>query len=395
MKEPVRKNYAGTRTTACEGHMVHFLRKKIILLCALLLGVPSMMDAQKKIDIKLGGRVFMDGGLFFDSEKPNSNKVGLTDVRLSAKVRWQQDWYLKVDIGFAHKKISFKDVFLQKRWNNHYLRLGHMLGMCSMEQSISTNDYVFLSAADAAETFYTGRHIGASYTYAAPHFTGAFALFAGDELNSEEKEDMGYNTSLRGVYRPVYETNRLLHLGAGFLYRRPDREKAETGRSVSLGSVGSTFLSVPFLIEKRLPNVDDWLQCSIETLFQSSKVFCQGEYYCVMAKHASENMHCYQGAYIQGGFLLKGWGFGYDAVDALPLTPLQSNSWLLAGRFNWIDLSEKDSQPNRQYDFTLGINYYASDHLIFKLNGTMLWTSSPQFSHRRTTVVQGRVQVRF
>lgn len=71
----------------------------------------------------------------------------------------------KIDVGFASNKVSLKDAFVQKKWGNNNFRIGYMLGMCCIEQSASTNDYVFMTGANAAETFYLGRRVGVSYTF--------------------------------------------------------------------------------------------------------------------------------------------------------------------------------------------------------------------------------------
>ena len=38
-------------------------------------------------------------------------------------------------------------LFVQKKWGNNNFRIGYMLGMCCIEQSASTNDYVFMTGA--------------------------------------------------------------------------------------------------------------------------------------------------------------------------------------------------------------------------------------------------------
>lgn len=371
------------------------LKVSLTMYCVLGVGMPLATHAQEHLQVKLGGRVFMDSGLFFDSAVQDCGKVELTDVRLSAKAHSDCDWLLKVDVGFARNEVSLKDIFVQKKWNRNYLRLGHMLGLCSMEQVGSTNDCVFMAVADAADAFSMSRRIGATYIYAAPRFSGSAGVFAGDELKSGEKEKMGYNMTFRGVYRPFFESDRVLHLGVGFLYRCPDQQTEEIGRKVSLGSAGSTSLSVSPLFGCTLRDVNHWLQMNAEALFQSATFFVQGEYYKVRLDVPSSSAYNCQGMYVQGGFLLNGQGFGYDVTDALPLTPTQAGSWLVAGRLDWLDLPEREMQGGRQCDVTLGINYYASKHLIFKLNGTTVWSNAPASTSRSTSAVQCRVQVRF
>lgn len=74
----------------------------------------------------------------------------------------------------------------------------------------------------------------------------------------------------------------------GALFRKPDREKGQAYGEARFLSDGVTYLSLPFVLEVR---------------------------------RAEAGCYRPRGAYLQGGFLLKGSCFDYDEWDALPLTP--------------------------------------------------------------------------
>ena len=195
---------------------------------------PIIVSANTDGPVKLGGRLFIDGGLFTKNSYSAHAKAEITDVRLTGKITLPDEWYTKIDVGFAGNKISLKDAFVQKKWGNNNFRIGYMLGMCCIEQSASTNDYVFMTGANAAETFYLGRRVGVSYTFSQNKYYCSAGLFCGDGAEYDDKVLPGYNATLRGVFRPLNEAGELLHLGVGGLFRRPDREKEQKDRLVTL-----------------------------------------------------------------------------------------------------------------------------------------------------------------
>lgn len=131
---------------------------------------PIIVSANTDGPVKLGGRLFIDGGLFTKNSYSAHAKAEITDVRLTGKITLPDEWYTKIDVGFAGNKVSLKDAFVQKKWGNNNFRIGYMLGMCCIEQSASTNDYVFMTGANAAETFYLGRRVGVSYTFSQKNY---------------------------------------------------------------------------------------------------------------------------------------------------------------------------------------------------------------------------------
>lgn len=356
---------------------------------------PFVVSASAGESVKLGGRLFVDGGFFTKASNSACAKTEITDVRLTGKITLPDGWYTKIDVGFAGNEISLKDAFVQKNWGNNNIRVGYMLGLCCIEQSASTNDYVFMTGANAAETFYLGRRVGASYTFSRDKYYCSAGAFCGDGLSYSDKDSPGYNATLRGVVRPLNETGNLLHLGIGGLFRRPDKMKEQNGRLASFSSSGVTYLSVPSILDIEIDNVKHTFQWNLEALYLSRRYFLQGEYLSMNVR--SSRPTCYQpwGAYIQGGFLIKGNCFNYDEWDALPLVPKESKSLLLSGRINVTSLNDGLIRGGIQQDITVGLNYYLNKYLTFKLNGSVVWTKDMEEVKKSFGVLQTRLQVRF
>lgn len=345
--------------------------------------------------VKLGGRLFVDGGVFAKSLHSVKARAGITDVRLTGKVTLPGEWYTKVDVGFAGNKVSLKDAFVQKTLDVHCFRAGYMWGMCSLDQSASSNDCIFMTGANAAEAFYLGRRVGVSYTWSEKKYYASAGAFAGDGIKSNNEGTPGYSGVLRGVYRPVNEGGEVLHFGAAALYRRPDLKEGLPDRRVRYTSDGVTKLSVPAVLDKEVDGVNHTLQWNVEAVYLSRRYFLQGEYLNMNVSRNGVETYRPWGAYVQGGFLIKGDSFKYDQWDALPLTPVREKSLLLSGRFNVTNLNHGEVKGGCQQDMTVGLNYYFTKHLIFKLNASMVWAEDEAGESDSFGVLQTRVQVRF
>ena len=81
------------------------------------------------------------------------------------------------------------------------------------------------------------------------------------------------------------------------------------------------------------------------------------------------------GGYIQGGFLLKGRGFEYDAVYGIPSRPATPQAIELVARLNYTDMNDNRAgiYGGEETDLSLGVNWYINQYLGVKLNGSYVW----------------------
>lgn len=369
------------------------MKRSIVVAGALCLSLSGNAECK----YHLGGRLFIDGGLFTYAPSDYSPTVGITDLRLTGKVSFSEGWFTKLDIGFAKNKVTLKDAFVQKRWNDHIFRVGYMLGMFSLDQSSSTNDYLFLTGANIAESFYPDRRIGISYTYSSLHYYTSVGVFCGDGLNYSTKIQQGNNATLRFVYRPLNESDRLVHIGSGVFYKTPDKDKESKMRSISMKTRGVTYLSIPYMLSTVIDNVKTQYQWNIESIFHYNRCFIQAEY-LQMWINRTRGIETYtaRGGYVEGGYLLKGKSLAYDAVDALPICPSDPHSLCVFARFNYTDLNDSSLKGGKQYDISWGINYYLNSHIIFRFNYSHIWLDTfSVIGKENLDMWQTRIQVKF
>lgn len=373
--------------------------KKALFFCFFILFLPNIVaNEPDKFELKMTGRLFIDGGFFLNSPAELSNKTHLSELRLGTKLRYQ-DWYSKVDIGLSNNKVGLKDAYIEYNWRNSYFRGGYMLGFYSLDQCVSTNDYIFHTGAPIAETFYPGRRTGISYTYSANAIYASTGAFLGDNLVTDANTEAGYNYAARVVWRPHHTVGDVFHIGSGFLYKVPNKDLESGLRPFNLTNKGGTYMPLPALNKIEFMNVRYQTQANVECLIQQQRWFVQGEYLWMNIQQEGMKLsYLAQGGYIQGGYLIKGTTYGYDMLDALAVNPVSPHSILLACRIN---ISNLNGHKTKQYggvqrDITVGVNYYFNRYLSSRLNYSHLWLDKYSLLGRcQINQVQIRLQAQF
>lgn len=370
----------------------------VVLLLFFFMPVLAFPDSTP-IDWGLSGRLLIDGGAYVNSPSKLHSGVHIADVRLAAKVRIYSDWFTKIDVGFANNKVTLKDAYTEYGKNGNYFRAGYMLGFYSIDQSTSTNDLLFNTASNVAETFYPDRRIGLSYTRSVPSYYYSVGAFCGDGLSFTETIKPGYNFSGRVVWRPIHSSKHLFHIGAGALFKVPDLDTETHKRIIRLKSKGVTYLPSSRTLDFVSDNVKNQSQANIECLLYHNKWLLQTEFLLMKIKQTNKlSSYLAHGGYVQGGFLLKGTKYGYDSLDAVPVMPEDNHSVLLVCRYNYTNLNDPDSKINggSQHDLSVGVNYYFNKYVSSRFNYAHLWTDKYSVLGKSSiNMMQIRLQVRF
>lgn len=344
----------------------------------------------------LGGRLFLDGGVFISSPKGFWPNVNIPDLRLTGKADFGKGWYTKLDIGFAGNKIKLKDAFLQKTSEGHMVRAGYMIGMFSLDQSSSTNDYLFMTGSNVAETFYPDRRIGISYTYSNKRIYLSGGVFCGDGLNLEQEIKPGTNATLRFVYRPVNDNQTLFHIGTGGLYKRPDTNTRTGEQAIHLASKGCTYLPVPEAFDATVSNSKVQYQWNFETILYHNRFFMQGEIMGMSIKRKDAPDYNAYGGYIEGGYFICGKKLGYDQRDALAVCTEEAGSIAVFARVNHTNLNDSDLKYGCLTDISVGLNYYMTRHVVLRINYSNVRTDKyTSLFDDKYNILQSRIQIRF
>ncbi len=375
------------------------MKKILTLLWVLCTCALTAADNNPTLHWRLSGRLFIDGGTYINSPPELHNSIHISDIRLGTKIRYLTSWYAKIDVGFANNKVTLKDAYMQYGKDDNYFRAGYMLGFFSMDESTSTNDFVFHTGSNVTETYYPSRRTGISYTRSVENYYYSFGGFMGDGLTRAETIKPGYNFTGRYVWRPVNQEGYVFHLGTGALFKIPDKDTETGKRSLLLKTKGVTYMPSVQLLDLLLEDVENQLQANVECLFFNQKWLLQGEYLLMKVKQAGTLPgYTSHGGYLMAGFLLKGNTYGYDLLDALPEMPVEPRSLLLAFRYNHTNLNDNHSKVygGRQHDVAIGLNYYVNSYISTRLNYTHLWMDKHSaLGKNNIHMIQARLQIRF
>ena len=103
----------------------------------------------EKLQGSFNGRVYFDGSAFFKDKTHLGSGATISDIRLGVSGKYEK-FVGKIDIGFAKKTVSLKDVFIEYDFKkNSYVRLGHFAEPFGLDYMESSGNIRFINAYEA------------------------------------------------------------------------------------------------------------------------------------------------------------------------------------------------------------------------------------------------------
>lgn len=213
---------------------------KTALLAAGIAALASQAQAQvtvvpendKGFSLSLIGRTNIDAGSYFedhpdaDGVMHTDNGVMVNDTRLGVKGKFTDKWEYKIEICFASKAISFRDVFVKYNFNaSNHIQIGNFFMPFGMKQLGLA--YKFAEDATVDYAFCPSRKIGAAYLFNNNRWNIVGGIFSDGNVDNGNKYtadannvNAGLNLAAKAIIRPVVndESNTILHFGFGALY---------------------------------------------------------------------------------------------------------------------------------------------------------------------------------
>ena len=397
----------------------------------------------------VGGRAYMDGVYYMEDATDLSSKVSLSDVRLYAKASWGK-WDAKINFSFANNKVHAKDIYLNYSLSdNSSVRVGNFFEPFGIQGSISSKDTRFIGSSFSGEAMGIGRSVGVAYTTFTNKYFLSGGVFGG-RIGNTQMGDGGYSVTGKAVYSPIVKEGMTLHIGASASYRLPDANGFDAKYNDDDYNRVVVYKAGPEhkFLNAEISNAGNELKLNGELLATYGRFMMQGEYYNnkvyrksnydLQFEHSRPDMWGWSsteqgfedwygvqrdietsGYYLQAGFLVKGADYTYNASTAYVNRPKAGSIELLA-RFNQTDLNDIDGifmqnkfwdadpekmgagQTNfsvaggKSIDWSLGMNYYVNNNVMFRLNYTNMEIDNPYFRQdSNVSYVNARVQVNF
>lgn len=360
--------------------------------------IATAQNTEDAIQYKITGRMLMDGGVYLKNPHHMGHGTEFNDLRIGVKTSFQ-NWNMKLEMGYAGNKAAIKDAFATYSYKNHSIQVGQFYEPFSLDMLCSTFDLRFNQSPGVVLALTNSRRMGVAYSYNTKHYYICSGLFTDNDLSNLKNASQGYAMDARLVYRPIYEKEKLIHIGLAAIRRTPDGTLPEEGNedTFTYKSPGVSTIDNRTLMLANVDHAKSQLKIGTELLIYYHKFFLQSEYIRarVTRKDGFEN-YTAQGAYLQCSWLLLGKNYLYDEVVACPGRP-EGKSLELCARFNYLTLNDAGIEGGMQKDFSVGLNYYINKHLAVKLNYSYFIAGAhiKEIENSNFSVLQGRFQFIF
>ena len=363
-------------------------------------GFMTFESTDQKFKLWFDNRVYFNMAYFptEDVLNPIGNGVNIRRARFAIKARVWKHWGGEIDVDFAGAVMEMKDMYIQyylmdgdRDWG--HIKVGHFKEGFSMETT-TTSRYVSFIERSLMSKFSPSRHLGISYTQwgkkwlfiGGVHFQkqGEFEeVEFSQSYNKKAGIDEGYSLTARGVFTPINDEEKVLHIGGAYSYRTP-----VTSAEVYKGIRYST-RSLSSINRKKYLDTDDVTNVDVTTLYNvelagAYKNFIfQAEYTGSTIKGTSLNNEegideaSYDGAYAQVGWLIFGGKYNYNMKEGEFTQVSRGKDWgdlELLFRFDYLNLNDFDAKiyGGAANAYTLGLNFHVNSNVKLMLNYSYL-----------------------
>ena len=313
---------------------------------------------------ELGGRLMMDTVFYNEDLNKLGDGTELRRARLEVNGKLYHDWLYELGIDFADGDADIKDAYIAyKGWSPLRLKLGHFKEPFSLEEQTSSKYITFMERA-LPTVFSPGRNIGVGAYQYWDHITIAGGLF-GEDFNDDASNEgnEGWGGVIRLTYAPIYDNNRVIHLGFASEYRQPDDD-----RTISFDERPESHITdTKFVNTGDIVNVNDTVKYGLEAASVWGPFSLQGEYfYTDVNRRGGLDDLGFNGWYGYGSWFLTGESRNYKfEKGGFGKIKPQSRygAWELAFRYSTLDLNDGSITGGQQDNMTFGLNWYINSQI--------------------------------
>ena len=352
--------------------------KKLIFIVIVVTTSVTYLNAQiSDKEIKFGGRIMYDMAIWGPDNFENAGSE-VRRVRLFSSGTMYQNVEYKLQLDFANKDVSWKDIFIQINklpLTKGSLRIGHFKEPLRLEV-LTSSKYITFMERSLSNTFLPERNSGVMYN---TNIANKISLQAGVFSNGYNfgNELWNYNINVNGriTYLAINNENQLLHLGLASSKRK------SSNHTYGFSTRAENHLGTK-LLQPEFTDVDETNILGAEIAYVRNRLSLQGEYLRTTVSLTPE-MELYSteyelnGYYGQVSYFLTGESRPYKSSYAgfnrvKPNNNYGSNgngAIELVARISKMDLSnaEKGILDSK----TIGVNWYLNPNTRVMFNYVM------------------------
>ena len=309
------------------------------------------------------GRTNFDIGTYL--AKPDGatehNGIAMNDTRLGVSATFDEKFSSKIEICYASKAISFRDLWIGYKLNdNSSLTVGnHFQPFGAKPLGLA---YKFVEDASADYAFCPARKIGFSYAYTSDPFNFTAGLFSDGNVDNGKNVDAGFSLTVKAIWRPIVNEQTMLHIGVAPMFTKSSNNVSFTG------ILPTTVLKKNALIATPSWKHESTTRLEAEMILTQGKFYAEAHYLGASVKSADKDAvdDCYlSGIYAQVGWMIIGEKQNYNKKTGLAANASPKSLEILA-RVSTLDFD--DINCGQQTDLTLGLNYFFNKNLNIKFN---------------------------
>ena len=356
--------------------------------------------------LKVGARMHADASGHFDTPAASNanNGTEIRRARLYVAGTLYEDFLYQAEADFADNQVAIKDFLVGYTgfsWGKFLA--GHQKQPFSLAVEMSSNDIPFVEREVDTDLVipFVDRAIGFRGDFSGDHWYVTGGIY-GDTADKDADGNEGWGSTLRGIWAPIRDENKVLHLGVRGAFREPDdqqvRVRSETTHLSSLYTVDTGTLK----------NIDRVWLVGPEAAFAYGPFSVVGEYYhAFLDRRRGANLG-FDAWHVQATWSLTGESRsasykmgsgefkGLKPANNFSLSREGWGAWELAFRYAAIDLNDEDVRGGSQGVTTLALNWYLNPaiRVLFDwsriVNGNSLTVAA-----KGMNILQGRIDFHF
>jgi len=317
-----------------------------------------------------------DGSRRFEDSATNRRK----EVGLTLKKKGVYD----AIVDFEYQGKTWLDTFLRIQskavFGEDYgaFRFGYSKTPVSFEGVTSTKADTFLELALPSQAIFEGRRSGIDWAFERPAYIVNTGYYWGQDLLGDND---GTTLAGRIAWTPHKQDGDVIHLGVSA--SRENRDSTTDGRdiihapSARISTAPEAGLTPLRLIDTgSLSNANHIERSGIEALWIDGPWSVQGEdLHEDVSRYGGKPDFSASGWYVFGSWVITGEARPYAGGNVGNIKPHSPwGAWELLLRYSELDLNDGAIQGGKEHDWTLGANWYLTQH--FKLQANCIWAKS-------------------
>lgn len=327
--------------------------------------------------LQVGTLLQLDLSQYKDDKSDLSNGTELRRSRISTSGTVLKDWSYRFEYEFSGNAGVTDAYVAYTAFKPVIITIGQFKLPIGMEQLASDKNLTFMERG-LPFAFMPARAPGLMVGSSGHNWSLNGGIF-GEPAGSASTGDEGFGIASRATFAPLLTQSKLIHLGAGVIWRRPTNNNSKDGLSSALtfsSKPESDVTALKFVNTGEIKNVNQYEIESLELAGQIGAASLQGEYQATQVNRETGSTLKFSGWYTQIAYTLTGEKRPYKTDKGVfdgirPSRNFGHDGWgafEIAARISGIDLSDDTVEGGRERNAAITFNWYLNPFMRVSAN---------------------------